>query len=138
MKSINTLLAILFISLLSAPSWSVTFDDLVERDGLYYEKFTDVPFSGEVTGKEQGSFRNGKREGAWVWYYEDGQLWFKENYKNNKKEGRRVIYYKSGQLRLEGNYKNGKWEGAWVFYNEVGTINKELTGTYKDGVKISD
>ena len=26
------------------------FDDLVERNGLFYEKFTDVPFTGEVTG----------------------------------------------------------------------------------------
>ena len=28
----------------------VTMDDLVEREGLYYKKFTDVPFNGEVTG----------------------------------------------------------------------------------------
>ena len=25
-------------------------DDLVERDGLYYKKFTDVPFTGEISG----------------------------------------------------------------------------------------
>ena len=110
----------------------------MERDGLYYEKFTDVPFSGEVTGSEQGSFESGKRDGAWVWYHENGQLWFKGNYKNNKKEGGRVIYYKSGQLRLEGNYENGKWEGTWVFYNEDGTVDETLTGTYKNSVKISD
>ena len=23
-------------------------DDLVQRDGLYYQKFTDVPFTGEI------------------------------------------------------------------------------------------
>ena len=57
-KPINTLAAILFISLLSSPSWSATLDDLVERNGLYYEKFTDVPFSGEVTGSAQGSFKD--------------------------------------------------------------------------------
>ena len=38
----------------------------------------------------------------------------------------------------KGNYKNGKKEGAWVSYNEDGTINKKYTGTYKNGVKISD
>ncbi len=51
MKLINTLLTILFISLLSSPSWSVTFGELVERDGLYYEKFTDVPYTGKLTGQ---------------------------------------------------------------------------------------
>ena len=59
MKPIKTLFTILFISLLSSPSWSVTLGDLVEREGIYYEKFTDVPFSGKVTGSEQGSFKNG-------------------------------------------------------------------------------
>ena len=24
--------------------------DLVQRDGVYYKKFSDVPFSGKVTG----------------------------------------------------------------------------------------
>ncbi len=26
-------------------------DDLVEREGLFYKKFTDVPFTGEVRGQ---------------------------------------------------------------------------------------
>ena len=30
----------------------VDFKDLVERDGLYYEKYTIVPFTGKVTGKQ--------------------------------------------------------------------------------------
>jgi len=29
-------------------------------------------------------------------------------------------------------------EGSWDDYNKDGTINKEETVTYKDGVKISD
>ena len=92
MKPINTLLTILFISLLSSPSWSEEMSDLVTREGIYYQKFTDVPFSGKVTGKEQGSFKNGKGEGAWVGYYE------------------------TGQLRTKGSFKNGKLEGAFNYF----------------------
>ena len=33
------------------------WDDLVERDGLFYKKFTDVPF----TGEEQNEFENGEK-----------------------------------------------------------------------------
>ena len=87
MKLFKTLLTILFISLLSSPSWSVTLSDLVQRQGIFYEKFTDVPFTGKVTGKYQGVIKNGKEDGAWIGYHENGQLWFKENYKNGKKEG---------------------------------------------------
>jgi antitoxin component YwqK of YwqJK toxin-antitoxin module len=114
MKLLNTLITILFISLLSFPSWSATMDDLVYRGGIYYQKFTDVPFTGEMTGQIQGSFKNGKREGAWVGYWDNGQLYRK------------------------GNWKNGKEEGVWVSYNQDGTINTGYTGTYKNGKKISD
>ena len=84
MKQFSTLLAILFVSLLSSPSWSegISFVELVERDGLFYKKFTDVPFTGEVDeGLMQGSFNNGKREGHWVWYHANGQLMSKVDYK---------------------------------------------------------
>ena len=138
MKPIKTLFTILFISLLSSPSWSVTLGDLVERNDLYYEKFTDVPFSGEVTGKTQGSFKNGKRDGAWVWYYENGQLSWKTSYNNGYFTGDTVSYYRNGQLQWKGTWKSNMREGVWVNYNEDGTKNKILSGTYKDDVKISD
>jgi hypothetical protein len=153
------LLTILFLSLLSSPSWSQTFDDLVERDDVYYKKFSDVPFSGKVTGLGNGSIKNGKREGAWIRYYSNGQLYYKGNYKNGKKEGAWIRYYSNGQLYYKGNYKNGKKEGAWISYYSNGLLiskgnykngKKEgawisylfdgsfRSGTYKDGVKISD
>jgi len=138
MKSINTLVDILFISLLSSPSWSAALGDLVKREGLYYEKFTDVPFSGEVTGSEQGSFKNGKLDGVWVIYRKNGQLAMKGNYENGKLEGAFVGYWDNGQLRSKGNYKDGKKEGVWVGYDEDGTVIKNLTGTYKNGKRISD
>ena len=138
MKPINTLITILFISLLSSPSWSATIDDLVQREGIYYQKFTNVPFSGKITGRQQGSFKNGVKDGTWVWYYENGQVFFKGSYKNGKKEGAWVRYYDNGQLFYKGNFKNGKKEGAWVRNHSDGTLSKTLTGTFKDGVKISD
>ena len=118
MKHIKTLLTILFISLLSSTSWSVTIDDLVKREGIYYEKFTNVPFTGKLTGREQGSIENGKREGAWISYHENGQLRFEGKYKNGLKDGAWFSYYKKGLLAgpLEKSalvqvHKNGTmWE----------------------------
>ncbi len=107
----KTLVTILFLSLLSSPSWSVSYDDLVKRDGLCYEKFSEVPFSGKVNGLRNGSIKNGKREGAWV------------------------FYWKNGQLRGKGNYKNGKREGAWVEYEKDGTLDRERSGIYKNGLR---
>jgi hypothetical protein len=50
---------------------TVKWDDLVEMDGLYYKKFTEVPFTGKTTGKIQGSFKNGKTHGPWVGFHQN-------------------------------------------------------------------
>ena len=52
---------ILFLSFCSLVH-AITMGDLVLRDGLYYKKFTDVPFTGKVRGKydkgfDEGSFK---------------------------------------------------------------------------------
>jgi antitoxin component YwqK of YwqJK toxin-antitoxin module len=82
--------------------------DLVEREGLFYKKFTDVPF----TGEEQKEFENGEKKDPHVSYHDNGQLSFK------------------------GTYKEGKRDGHWVSYNKDGTINPKFTGTYKDSRKV--
>ena len=86
----------------------VTWDDLEYREGLYYQKFTDVPFTGKITGIAEGSFKNGKKDGPWVEYHDNGQLFGKGDYKNGKREGPWVTYLHNGQLVDEGTYKNGK------------------------------
>ena len=88
----------------------IDIKDLVERDGLHYNKFSDVPFTGKVKGKTQGSMKNGKKDGSWIGYFDNGQLHYK------------------------GDYKNGKREGYWVWNNSV---MSGWTGTYKDGKKIN-
>ena len=55
-------------------SQTIEFGDLVERDGLYYEKFANVPFTGKVTGLVKGFLDDGVWDGPWVQYHENGQL----------------------------------------------------------------
>ena len=76
------LLVLLFPSL----AMGETMDDLVYRisDRLHYKKFTEVPFSGIVTGQYQGKMRNGKKVGPWIEYHKDGWLNKKGTYKNGK------------------------------------------------------
>ena len=73
-------------------------DDLVYREGSSYKKFSEVPFTGKIEGKSQGSFKNGKQEGAWVSYHDNGQLKYKGDYKNGVREGTWVWYQKDGSV----------------------------------------
>ena len=160
------ILAPIFALVLLFPSLAlgeeVAWDDVVERDGLYYKKFTDVPFTGEVTGQEQGSFKDGKkdgpwvaywsngqlrsegdfkdgeRDGPWVYYHENGQLREKGDFKDGIQEGPWVYYHENGQLWEKGDFKDGFQEGPWVVYNKDGTKNDEESGTYRNGEKVSD
>jgi antitoxin component YwqK of YwqJK toxin-antitoxin module len=115
-------------------------DDLVLRDGLYYKKFTEVPFTGEVTGKEQGSLKNGKKEGSWISYYDNGQLKSKGDWYDGEKDGNWIGYSESGNVCYRGGYWNyGKKDGYWETYFACTTmIDRNLTGTYKNGIKVSD
>ena len=69
-------LLIIFLLLSPSVGWSKTInsDDLIEKDGLYYEKFTDKPFTGKVTGEKQGKIKKGKIKGKWKEYWESGTL----------------------------------------------------------------
>ena len=65
--------ALLALSLTASGAFATSRDDLVQTEGLFYKKFTDVPFTGVVDeGPELGAFKNGKREGPWVEYNKDG------------------------------------------------------------------
>ena len=101
MKNLLLIFTLLFTSVFFSPNvvLSQTFDDLVVRDGLYYKKSSDVPFSGVTTGNEQGTIKNGIREGAWI------------------------TYHPNAQLKSKGNYKNGKTDGSWVYNYEIGVMN---------------
>ena len=131
----NIFIFTLIVSLLSLPSWSetLTINDLVTRNNLYYKKFTDTPFTGEILGIEEGKFRKGKRTGFWGYYYKNGELMKKGNYKDGKDEGLWEYYYKSGQIKIKENYKDGKQDGRTDFFKEDGSLEK--TEIWKDGVK---
>ena len=112
---------------------TVKFEDLTVREGLHYKKFTDVPFTGTVTGRFQGKIKNGKKDGPWIEYHDNGQLWSKGTYKDGKRVGPYVRYYANGQLSTKGTFKDGKLVGPWVGYNKDGTVWEKFTGTYRNG-----
>ena len=64
----------------------LTWSELAFGGGLYYKKFSKVPFSGEITWKSRGKIKNGKKEGLWIEYDDNGRLLSKDNYKNGNKD----------------------------------------------------
>ena len=125
-------LLIIFTLLLTSVSWSkdVDYTDLIKRDRLYYEKFTDEPFTGNSTGLKQGKVKDGKKDGEWFYYLENGQLHLKNTYKDGKLHGERLKYYDNGKLYRKGNYKDGKRNGLKTDWHKNG--RKESEGNWKN------
>ena len=63
-------------------------------------------------GKIQESFKDGKRDGPWVE--------FRDN----------------GRIKEKGTFEDGKTGGPWVSYNKGRTVDESLIGTFKNGVKV--
>ena len=119
-------------------SIAASFDDLVERDGVYYQKSSQVPYTGQIDGIEKGLIRNGKKEGLWTTFFSDGRALSKAHFKNGILNGHFESYQSNGDVRAIGNYKDGKRSGDWVTYQSSGEVWQTLSGTFMDGVKVGN
>jgi antitoxin component YwqK of YwqJK toxin-antitoxin module len=90
-----------------------------KEDGLW----TDWYENGQK--KREGPFKNGGPNGLTTMWYENGQLKGETNYKDGKQDGLTKTWYENGQKTHEGNYKNGKYDGFWTNWYENGQKKKE-------------
>ena len=116
-------------------------DDLVQRNGIYYKKFSNTPFSGIIMGNWggfgfriiNGEFKDGMQHGIWELYDENGQLREYQEFKLGKLCGMQFHYFESGAISWKGNNVDGKMDGIWEWYGEDGVLRQATE--YKDGVR---
>ena len=106
-------------------------ETLNERDGVFYTKDTNKPYSGPVFSLYENG-RN-KREsiledGKMITYidfrwYENGQKKEEKTYKDGKPDGLYTGWWKNGQKKYEVTFKDGKLisEKEW---NEDGSVKE--------------
>ena len=116
----------------------VNQDELEEREGIYYFKDSDTPYTGKVYGlyengqkKSEGNYKDGKPDGLRVWWHENGQKKSEVKYKDGKPNGLYVSWHKNGQKQTEGNFKDGNPDGLLVEWHDNGQKKEEAN--FKDG-----
>jgi antitoxin component YwqK of YwqJK toxin-antitoxin module len=112
------LFILIFVSLLPTYIFAqkiVKYDDLEERNGLFYEQGNNTPFTGKCittfpSGKlgMGGNIKDGLRDGEWIWFYENGNKKRYCVYKSGAKDGASIFYFKSGQKKSEIIFDNDK------------------------------
>lgn len=90
--------------------------------------------------KEIGHWKEGKQNGLFQMYTEDGILVDNANFKNGERDGLTEQYYSAtGKLRIAANFKNGVLDGKYKAYypngvlqGEVFYTNGEMNGEIKE------
>ena len=101
------------------------------------ESYTGVVFycqEGKVTLLE--NYKDGKEDGLWRAWHENGQLWQVFNLKDGEFDGLWRAWHENGQLNSETNYKDGKEDGLCRYWHENGQLSSEAN--YKDGKLIDE
>ena len=116
---------------------------LIEKDGVMYLPQSDKPYSGDVSKSDnfgktllKGTYKNGKKDGLWTWWYENGQKRRERTFKDGQENGLHRWWYENGQKSKEGTYKDGKQVELVTSWYENGQKGKE--GTFKDGELVSE
>lgn len=96
-----------------------------EVDGVRL-KVREERYYPDGTLTSEGDFdAQGRPNGLWHYYYENGQLWSLGHFDGGKKVGEKEVYWPNGQLRYKGQYGDDKKTGHWVFYHEDGRVLEE-------------
>lgn len=66
--------------------------------------------------------KEGKKEGPWVGYWENGKTNHIRIYLNGKLEGYSISYWSEGRVSAKGLCKNNKRIGFWTGYKYMSTI----------------
>ena len=79
-----------------------------------------------------GQLINGKPDGLWIKWSDNGNKIEESNYKNGLLKGYFVLYHSNGSKSLEGSILHGKKNGLFAMYHENGV--RSFRGEYFDGV----
>lgn len=112
----------------------VCAQNLKDKDGKRTGKwiiYTSKSGSSKDIKVEEGVFINGRKEGQWIKYFEDGKApKLKGSYSNNRPDGEFIRYYKNGQIKEKGSFSKSKFKGEYIRYHSNGNI--EYIGNYNN------
>jgi len=119
----------------------VNFEELEERESIWYLKDSETPYTGKVyslhpNGQKKGevNWKDGTPEGPATRWHKNGQKNTEGNWKDGKEDGLTVGWYENGQKEYEVNFKDGKIDGLVVKWHENGQMKVE--SNFKDGKMV--
>ena len=123
-------------------------DNLVERDEIYYKKFTNVPFTGVAfaisnetgTITQQAKYIDGLAWGKYYEWWPNGSKKVDGTYRFGLMYGRWKFFYENGKILCAGSYMNGKGHRSTQLVDSIPDEGISGLWTYRDrnGRKVEE
>jgi antitoxin component YwqK of YwqJK toxin-antitoxin module len=94
--------------------------------GASKELIKETTYYPNKQAQMEGTYREGKRDGKWMYWYENGKVWSDGTFILGKSDGKRTTYFENGKVRYEGFYKEDMRVGKWRFFDENGRMLQEV------------
>ena len=127
MKKLLPILFVLIITSCSPPP-EVDWDQLVEREGVYYEVYSQIPFTGSSISYDgngqlstKRNYTDGEFDGLHEFYDENGPM-EQYNYKDGKLDGPSIVFHENGSILSKYNFKEGKFHGTVEYFGYEGQL----------------
>ena len=108
------------------------YDISRDKVALTYE---EIKFYRNGQKREEGTFKDGEKDGVWTEWYDNGQKEKEVTYKDGKQDGKWTGWNENGEKRYEGTSKDGELDGLSTAWYDNGQKSGEAT--FKDGELIS-
>jgi hypothetical protein len=119
---------------------SIAPSQLVKRDGI--QLLDSKPYTGVVldrfadgSKKARYSLQQGKVEGVWIEWYQNGPVRFYSEWRNGRGDGPFVYFHKTGEVSERVRAIGDVWDGVSEGWDESG--NKLFELTYQNGKPVT-
>jgi len=91
---------------------------------LYYkgDVQTVIQYYATMELRCRGELKDGKREGLWQYWYENGNLQAEATYVGGREDGDYRVWREDGTPYYLGRYSNGARTGVWEVYDKDGNL----------------
>ena len=122
----KTLLIILPLLLIVGCSKPINEETLIDKEGLKYHPDTKELYTGKTTQNRlggtkefEGSYKNGKKDGVWIYWSPNGKESSEFTWKEGMKwNGTWIERWDNGQVKWEYTYTNGELDDLWTYYDK--------------------
>lgn len=83
----------------------------------------------------EAHYHNGKRQGTWTLWHENGQKGVEIIFQDNEPYAHRTSWYDNGKKESEGELQDEKRQGLWVRWDKEGKKMSEIV--YEAGKEVS-